>query len=71
MHHLWHLPSNHASWCSNVVHCWCVWHRSVLNIRSVLSLRGIVSADMSSQLSVNVSCEKRDRDRDRDRDEMR
>ena len=45
--------SNHTSWCSSVVYCWCIWHRSVWNIRSVLSLRGIVSADKVSQLSVN------------------
>ena len=58
-------PSNRASWCSNVVYCWRVWHRSVSINRSVLSLRGIVSADKVSQLSVNddgrvkiVPCER-------------
>ena len=34
------------------MHSWRIWHRSFWNIRSVLSLRGIVSADkVSSELS--------------------
>ena len=35
------------------MHCWYVWHRNIWGIGSILSLRGIVSADKVSQLSVN------------------
>ena len=35
------------------MHCWYVWHQNIWHIGSILSLRGIVSADKMSQLSVN------------------
>ena len=35
------------------MHCWYVWHQNIWYIRDVLSLRGMVSADKVSQLSVN------------------
>ena len=45
--------TDRASWCSNVMYCWHVWHRSIFITGSVLSLCVIVSADNGSQLNVN------------------
>ena len=45
--------TNRASRSGDVMHCWYVWHQNIWYIVSILSLRGIVSADKVSQLSVN------------------
>ena len=45
--------TNRASRSGDIMHCWYVWHRNIRSIGTILSLRGIVSADKVSQLSVN------------------
>ena len=45
--------TNRASRSGDVMHCWYVWHQNIWYIGSILSLRGIVSADKVSHLSVN------------------